>query len=84
MGRILAGDPDRSLRTEVHMNKTALTIYIQNEEQLKRAESLPDCIEQERNYVGMVELVGIIEELHIDNLKEEIGTLYSETHRKGN
>jgi len=29
------------------MNKTDLAIYIQNEEQLRRAEGLLDCIEQE-------------------------------------
>ena len=83
MGRIPAGDPDRSLRTEVHMNKTDLAIYIQNEEQLRRAESLLDRIEQERNYTGMVELAGILEELHNDNLEEEICALYTEAADEG-
>ena len=63
------------------MNKTDLAIYIQNEEQLRRAESLLDRIEQERNYTGMVELAGILEELHNDNLEEEICALYTEAAR---
>ena len=65
------------------MNKTDLAIYIQNEEQLRRAESLLDRIEQERNYAGMVELAGILEELHNDNLEEEICALYTEAADEG-
>ena len=65
------------------MNKTDLAIYIQNEEQLRRAESLLDRIEQERNYAGMVELAGILEELHNDNLEEEICALYTKAADEG-
>ena len=67
----------------MNMNKTDLAIYIQNEEQLRRAESLLDRIEQERNYAGMVELAGILEELHNDNLEEEICALYTEAADEG-
>ena len=49
----------------------------------RRAESLLDRIEQERNYAGMVELAGILEELHNDNLEEEICALYTEAADEG-